>query len=214
MNRIIVMAKNEVGTIADISRVLADKGLNIETISAEALGDKGVVTLTTNDCDDALRALTDAGFKTVRRRSARPETPGRAWSPRKGRREVQGRGREPAESAHRRPSGRLHHRSPGRRRPSPRGGAGRQGNPRVGPEGEGPRTVPQGSLRSRLRMACVRSDLVPQHPVHPEYRRCFSGAHRGAGARGPPTPEQLRAAAPPSRRARARRPCRTRPQAR
>jgi hypothetical protein len=65
MNRIIVMAKNEVGTIADISRVLADKGLNIETISAEALGDKGVVTLTTNDCDDALRALTDAGFKTV-----------------------------------------------------------------------------------------------------------------------------------------------------
>ena len=65
MNRIIVMAKNEVGTIADISRVLADKGLNIETISAEALGDKGVVTLTTNDYDDALRALTDAGFKTV-----------------------------------------------------------------------------------------------------------------------------------------------------
>ncbi len=65
MNRIIVMAKNEVGTIADISRVLADKGLNIETISAEALGAKGVVTLTTNDCDDALRALTDAGFKTV-----------------------------------------------------------------------------------------------------------------------------------------------------
>ena len=65
MNRIIVMAKNEVGVIADISRVLADNGLNIEAINAEALGDKGVVTLTTNDYDDALRALTDAGFKTV-----------------------------------------------------------------------------------------------------------------------------------------------------
>ena len=65
MNRIIVMAKNEVGVIADISRVLADNGLNIEAISAEALGDKGVVTLTTNDDDDALRVLTDAGFKTV-----------------------------------------------------------------------------------------------------------------------------------------------------
>jgi hypothetical protein len=65
MNRIIVMAKNEVGVIADISRVLADKGLNIEAISAEALGDKGVVTLTTNDDDHALRVLTDAGFKTV-----------------------------------------------------------------------------------------------------------------------------------------------------
>ena len=65
MNRIIVMAKNEVGVIADISRTLAEKGLNIETISAEALGDKGVVTLTANDYDGALRTLTDAGFKTV-----------------------------------------------------------------------------------------------------------------------------------------------------
>ena len=65
MNRVIVMAKNEVGVIADISRVLADEGINIETISAEALGEKGVITLTTDAYDDALRALTDAGFKTV-----------------------------------------------------------------------------------------------------------------------------------------------------
>ena len=65
MNRIIVMAKNEVGVIADISRALADKGINIETISAEALGEKGVITLTTDSYDDALRALTDAGFKTA-----------------------------------------------------------------------------------------------------------------------------------------------------
>lgn len=65
MTRIIVMAANEVGVIADISRVLADDGINIETISADALGDKGVVTLTTNDYDGALRALTAAGFKTV-----------------------------------------------------------------------------------------------------------------------------------------------------
>ena len=34
MNRIIVMAKNEVGVIADISRTLADNAINIETISA------------------------------------------------------------------------------------------------------------------------------------------------------------------------------------
>ena len=65
MTRIIVMAPNEVGVIADISRVLADNGINIETISAEALGDKGAVTLTTDDYDGALRALTAAGFKTV-----------------------------------------------------------------------------------------------------------------------------------------------------
>ena len=65
MPRIIVMAKNEVGVIADISRVLADKEINIETISAEALDDKGTITLTADDYDGALRALTEAGFKTV-----------------------------------------------------------------------------------------------------------------------------------------------------
>ena len=65
MTRIIIMADNEVGVIADISRVLADAGINIETISAEALGDKGVITLTADDYDGALQALTDADFKTV-----------------------------------------------------------------------------------------------------------------------------------------------------
>ena len=65
MNRIIIMARNEVGVIADISRTLADEGINIETISAEGLDEKGVVTLTTNAYDEALRALTNAGFKTV-----------------------------------------------------------------------------------------------------------------------------------------------------
>ena len=38
MPRIIVMAQNEVGVIADISRVLADSSINIETISVEAFG--------------------------------------------------------------------------------------------------------------------------------------------------------------------------------
>ena len=60
-----VMAKNEVGVIADISLVLADSRINIETISTEALGDNGTISLTTDDYDGALRALTTAGFKTV-----------------------------------------------------------------------------------------------------------------------------------------------------
>ena len=64
-NRIIVMARNEVGVIADISKALADEGINIETISAEGLYEKGVITLTTDAYDDALRVLTHAGFKTV-----------------------------------------------------------------------------------------------------------------------------------------------------
>ena len=65
MNRIIVMARNEVGVIANISMALANEGINIETISAEGLDEKGIITLTTDAYDDALRALTEAGFKTV-----------------------------------------------------------------------------------------------------------------------------------------------------
>ena len=63
MTRIVIMARNEVGVIADISRALADATINIETISAKALGEKGVITLTTDDDDASLRVLTDAGFK-------------------------------------------------------------------------------------------------------------------------------------------------------
>ena len=65
MNRIIIMANNEVGVIADISRVMADNDINIETMTAQGPGENGVVTLTTADNDAALRALTDAGFKVV-----------------------------------------------------------------------------------------------------------------------------------------------------
>ena len=65
MNRIIIMANNEVGVIADISRVMADNDINIETMTAQGPGENDVVTLTTDDNDAALRALTDAGFKVV-----------------------------------------------------------------------------------------------------------------------------------------------------
>ena len=65
MNRIVVVARNEVGVIADISRALANAGINIETISAEGGDDQGTITLTTDDQDAALRVLSSAGFKAV-----------------------------------------------------------------------------------------------------------------------------------------------------
>ena len=65
MTRIVVIANNEAGVIADIAGALAERDINIETINAEALGEKGTITLTADDHDGALRALTDAGFKTV-----------------------------------------------------------------------------------------------------------------------------------------------------
>ena len=65
MDRLIVMAKSEVGVIADITAVLADAGVNILTINTEDTGETGLVIMTTEDNDAALRALTMSGFRTV-----------------------------------------------------------------------------------------------------------------------------------------------------
>ena len=65
MDRIIVMAKSEVGVIADLTAVLAGAGVNILTINTENTGETGLVILTTEDNDSALSALTAAGFRAV-----------------------------------------------------------------------------------------------------------------------------------------------------
>ena len=65
MDRIIVMAKSEVGVIADITAALANASVNILTINTENTGETGLVILTTEDNDDALSALTMAGFRAV-----------------------------------------------------------------------------------------------------------------------------------------------------
>ena len=65
MNRIILMARDEVGIIADISKVLADEGINVETINAEVSGADLTVILTTDRYDRALYVLNQAGFKAV-----------------------------------------------------------------------------------------------------------------------------------------------------
>ena len=65
MNRIVIMAENEVGVIADITRVLADEGINLETINTDTAGDRGAVILAVDRYDRALYALNRAGFKAV-----------------------------------------------------------------------------------------------------------------------------------------------------
>ncbi len=65
VNRIVIMADNEVGVIADITRVLADEGINLETINTDTAGDQGAVILTVDQYDRALYALNRAGFKAV-----------------------------------------------------------------------------------------------------------------------------------------------------
>lgn len=65
VNRIVIMAHNEVGVIADITRVLADEGINLETINTETAGDQGAIILTVDQYDHALYVLNQAGFKAV-----------------------------------------------------------------------------------------------------------------------------------------------------
>jgi hypothetical protein len=59
------MAKSEVGVIADITVALADARVNILTINTENTGETGLVIMTTEDNDAALRALTMSGFRAV-----------------------------------------------------------------------------------------------------------------------------------------------------
>ena len=65
ITRIVVMANNQVGVIADITTVLANAGINLESIDTEASGEQGAVILTTDNSDRALYVLNQAGYKAV-----------------------------------------------------------------------------------------------------------------------------------------------------
>ena len=65
LDRIVIMANNEVGVIANITRVLAEEGINVESINIETAGDRGAVILTVDNTDHALSALNQAGYKAV-----------------------------------------------------------------------------------------------------------------------------------------------------
>ncbi len=65
LNRIVVMADDEVGVIADITGALAAARINVESINTEPSGERGAVILTVDDYDRALYVLNQAGFKAV-----------------------------------------------------------------------------------------------------------------------------------------------------
>ena len=65
ITRIVVMADNQVGVIADITAVLANAGINLESINTEANSEHGAVVLTTDNSDRALYVLNQAGYKAV-----------------------------------------------------------------------------------------------------------------------------------------------------
>ena len=63
--RIIIMVSNEVGVLAGITGVLAQAGINVESMNTQTTGDRGAVILTADDPDRALAVLNQAGYKAV-----------------------------------------------------------------------------------------------------------------------------------------------------
>ena len=62
---IVVMANNQVGVIADITAILANAGINLESINTDASSEQEAVALTTDNSDRALYVLNQAGYKAV-----------------------------------------------------------------------------------------------------------------------------------------------------
>ena len=65
LNRIIVMAQDEVGVIANITEALAAEGINLESINAQVVGEEAAIILTADRYDHALYVLNQAGFKAI-----------------------------------------------------------------------------------------------------------------------------------------------------
>ena len=65
MQRIVIMAENRIGVIAQIAGTLAAGGVNLNSIATENEGQHGVVIITTDRTDHALAILNEAGFKAV-----------------------------------------------------------------------------------------------------------------------------------------------------
>ncbi len=65
MKQITIVAESAPGLLAQVSEILAARGINIETLHAETVQDYGVVILTVDRYDEALAALRDAGLHAV-----------------------------------------------------------------------------------------------------------------------------------------------------
>lgn len=65
MQYITVIVHNRPGLLAEITQLLAERGLSIASIAADSLGAQGVVHIGIERADEALAALTAAGYNAV-----------------------------------------------------------------------------------------------------------------------------------------------------
>ncbi|MCL2069448.1 MAG: ACT domain-containing protein [Treponema sp.] len=64
IKQISVFLENNAGRLAEVTRVLAQAGINLRAISVADTADFGILRLIVNNCDGAMKALGDAGFTT------------------------------------------------------------------------------------------------------------------------------------------------------
>ena len=65
MEKIVIISKDEAGVIARVAQALDEAGVNIKSLDTERAGEQGIISLTTDGTDIALRALARAGFHTT-----------------------------------------------------------------------------------------------------------------------------------------------------
>ena len=65
MQHITVVVHNRPGLLAEITELLASKGLSITSISADSLGSQGVLHVGLEQVDEALAVLASAGYNAV-----------------------------------------------------------------------------------------------------------------------------------------------------
>jgi hypothetical protein len=65
MQQITVLVPNHLGIAAEITCALAERQINIMEIDVNAIDDHGVIVLTVDRYDEALKVLRDHGFQAV-----------------------------------------------------------------------------------------------------------------------------------------------------
>lgn len=65
MKQITIITENQSGEVAKISTLLGDLKINIEDIEVEKGEEHGVITLTVDQYDEALKAIREEGFQAI-----------------------------------------------------------------------------------------------------------------------------------------------------
>ena len=67
---IVVTVVNKIGVLADISRILADHGINIEAVAGYAIENTAMIRLVTEDNLRSMDALKKQGYKSIKEKEA------------------------------------------------------------------------------------------------------------------------------------------------